>query len=429
MKVYFDTVGCRLNQAEIEQMAGQFRAAGHEILESADNADLVVVNTCSVTAAAASDSRQKVRQANAKGAKQIILSGCWATLEPELASSLPGVSQVFSNAEKMEIPRQVLHIDEGAINLEPIERVPLPGIHKRTRAFIKVQDGCDNFCTYCVTRLARGKGTSVSKENVIRSIHLAEQGGVHEVVLTGVHLGSWGQDLKEDETISDLIRYLLSNTKVERMRLSSIEPWDLTPAFFELWQNPRMCRHLHLPLQSGSLSVLQRMARHTTLLEFQAIIETARKMIPGVAITTDIMVGFPGESENEFQESLAFVKQCNFSGGHVFKYSPREGTAAAQMKGQIHGDISRQRAEQMRAALQLSEFEFVKGMAGKSLDALWERAGKNTQQGYTLHGLTDNYIKVIAQADSDRWNKLDKVLITRVEGDSLIGKIINNEII
>lgn len=423
MKVFFDTVGCRLNQAEIEHLAGHFRAAGHEVVDSPKDADLVVVNTCAVTAAAASDSRQKARQADQAGAKRILLTGCWATLEPQKAELLPGVSDVVSNLEKMDIPLRILGNATPDFDVEPLLRQPLPGAHRRTRAFIKAQDGCDNFCTFCVTRLARGKGKSVPKEVVLKDVLAAEEGHVHEVVISGVHLASWGRDASANETITDLINFLLQNSSVERIRLSSIEPWDLDEAFFELWQNPRMCRHFHLPLQSGSAGVLKRMARNTSPDVFAGLVETARKIIPGAAITTDLIVGFPGESDDEFEESLAFVRQIGFSGGHVFRFSPREGTAATRLPGRVDGMIAKERAARMYAAIKESESIFLSTALGKKVSVLWEGNGKQDKAGWTLHGLTDQFMKVEAKAAQNRWNLIDSVFIEVVKADTLVGRI------
>lgn len=425
MKVFFDTVGCRLNQAEIEHLAGQFRAAGHQIVDLAEGADLVIINSCSVTAAAASDSRQKVRQANQAGAHRIILTGCWATLEPEKAAGLPGVSEVVSNLDKMNIPVKILEPDHQDFDLEPIARKPLPGSHQRTRAFIKAQDGCDNFCTFCVTRLARGVGRSIPKVEVLNEIHLAELGGVKEIVLTGVHLGSWGKDKGEGEVITDLVEFILHHSNVERMRLSSVEPWDLDDRFFDLWQNPRLCRHLHLPLQSGSSTVLKRMARHTTTDAFSKLIEMARKKIEGIALTTDIIVGFPGETSAEFEESLEFVRQMEFSAAHIFKYSPREGTVAARMPDRVNGQIARERAEKMHLVVKASESNFLKESVGTKVKVLWEGSSTPNSHGWTLHGLNDQYIKVEAKAETNRWNKIDSVLIGIITPDGVTGKILN----
>ncbi len=415
MKVFFDTVGCRLNQAEIEQLAGEFRAAGHTIIETADGADLVVLNTCAVTAAAASDSRQKVRQAQRAGARQIVITGCLATLEPAESGALPGVSLVIPNAEKSRIPA-ILSERAELFELEPLARQPLPGARKRTRAFIKAQDGCNNFCTFCVTRVARGGAVSVPKEKVLQEVAAAVAGGTREVVLTGVHLGSWGWGMDGNASLTELITFILENTSIERLRLSSTEPWDLEDRFFALWQNARMCRHLHLPLQSGYAGVLKRMARRTTPAEFRALILKARELIPGLAVTTDIIVGFPGETEEEFRESLEFVKEIGFSGGHVFKYSARPGTAAEKLPGRIHGSVARIRGQLMRNALTESAAQYTRNHIGMELAVLWETATLQEDGSWELHGFSDNYLQVKMSSDTDRENQIDRVKIQAYDG-------------
>ncbi|MCX6054042.1 MAG: MiaB/RimO family radical SAM methylthiotransferase [Chloroflexi bacterium] len=424
MKIFFDTVGCRLNQAEIEQMAGQFLSAGHEILENAEGADVVIINSCAVTSAAAADSRQKVRQAKNAGAGRILLTGCWATLEGKKAGSLSRGVEVYSNLEKMDLPFRVMEAEGVPLQIKPIGRKSLPGLHQRTRAFIKVQDGCDNRCTFCVTRLARGNSNSLTKEQVLNSVDQAERGGVKEIVLTGVSLGSWGRDKGEGEGIADLLDFLLQRSSVERIRLSSIEPWDLDDRFFGMWQDSRLCRHLHFPLQSGSAPVLHRMLRQTTPEAFRALVTLARTSIPGVAVTTDIIVGFPGETEEEYQESLGYVQEIAFSGGHVFRYSPREGTAAARLPQRVRGEVMRERAKKMRVAIKTSEAAFIKSQIDKPLQVLWEASGVPGVENWTLHGLSDNYIKVESNALQNRWNQVDRVRIEKMAGDSLSGQIL-----
>lgn len=423
MNIFLDTVGCRLNQAEIERMAGEFRAAGHSIVGSAQEADLVIINTCAVTAAAGSDSRQKARQAFRAGAAEVLLTGCLATLEPEQSAQLPGVSRVVGNPDKFRIPAIVLQQPDD-FDAGSIARKPLPGPRKRTRAFIKAQDGCDNLCTFCVTRIARGKAVSVPKELVLRDTQAALEGGVQEVVLSGVHLGSWGSDQGNGESITDLAAYLLANTTMQRLRFSSIEPWDLDERFFALWQDSRVCRHLHLPLQSGSASVLKRMARHTTPEKFKKLVQLAREKIPGVAITTDLIVGFPGETEQEFTESLAFVNEIQFAAGHVFKYSARAGTAAARLPGRIHGSIAHERSRAMRSVLEQSAQDYCLSHIGKELPVLWESGRKLDSGEWLMHGLTDNYLEIDGLAEIDRCNKIDRVKIRKLNGDILRAEII-----
>ena len=425
MKVFFDTVGCRLNQAEIEQLATEFRSAGHTIAESAVEADLVVINSCSVTAAAASDSRQKVRQAEHAGCREIIFTGCLATLEPDESRALPGIREVVPNAQKMNIAHVFAGVPE-LYELEPLARIPLPGLRKRTRAFIKVQDGCDNLCSFYVTRIARGKGVGMARERVLRDVTAAVDGGTREVVLSGVHLGSWGRDLGGGESLLDLVEYLLKNSPIERVRLSSTEPWDLDERFFELWQDGRMCRHLHLPLQSGSASVLKRMIRRTNPEAYRHLVDKAREMIPGVAITTDIITGFPGETEDEFIESLEFVKEMNFAGGHVFRYSPREGTAAAKIPGRVNGKVAIERSRLMREAIRRSQAAFLEAQIGAEHEVLWETTEEVGSDRIKIRGLTSNYLQACAVARNNRHGKIDRVQVTGVKGLELETKIIRN---
>ena len=419
MKVYLDTIGCRLNQAEIERLASQFRSAGHTIVDSARGADLVVINTCTVTAAAASDSREKVRQAAAAGAGQIVLTGCWATLDPQNAASLPGVMRIVTNEHKDELVPAVLGLPSTNLAAASIAREPLPGIHHRMRAFIKVQDGCDNFCTFCITRIARGHGVSVTEEQVIREINAAVEGGAKEAVLSGVHLGSWGRDQSQGKCLRDLIQSILARTQIRRLRLSSLEPWDLDTTFFELWQDPRMCRHLHFPLQSGSSSVLKRMGRNTTPERYRELVEIAREKIPDLALTTDIIVGFPQESQEEFDESMAFVKAVQFAGGHVFKYSPRPGTAAARLTGRVHGKIAHERSQQMCTLLQQSAREYAAHFEGRVLEVLWESSNPQSDGSRKLSGLTGNNLRAVSTLSENRVNQLDSVHVDKVLDDHL----------
>lgn len=427
MKVFFDTVGCRLNQAEIEHMAAEFRAAGHIVVESAKGADLVIVNSCAVTAAAASDSRQKARQASRAGARQVIFTGCLATLQPE-DEQIEGVSSTIPNSIKMTIPSLILGNIE-LYELEPLARQPLPGARKRTRAFIKVQDGCDNLCTFCVTRLARGKSTSVPEETILRDVLSAEAGGTHEAVLTGVNLGAWGRDLEPGQKLFDLVRYLLDNSRIERIRFSSLEPWDLDEEFFKLWKDERVCRHLHLPLQSGSLRVLRRMARKISPQAYKELVFQARSLIPDLALTTDIIVGFPGETEEEFAESLEFVREIGFSDGHVFRFSSREGTAAAKMPMKVDGRTASLRSKLMRQVLSETAATYVAGFIGRELTVLWETSRKISVDQWRLKGLTDNYLQVTALSSTNRSNMLDRVLLTSAgQGSVLEGNIINDSL-
>lgn len=424
MKVFVDTIGCRLNQSEIEKIAGQFRTAGHQIIDTPAEADLVVVNTCAVTAAAASDSRQKIRQAARAGAQEIVVTGCWSTLDAKNALLLPGVSRVIPNSEKETLVSQILGVSPQDFDLEPLAREPLPGVHLRTRAFIKVQDGCNNHCTFCVTRIARGAGVSQKLEDVLADIHSAVEGGAKEVVLSGVHLGSWGQDWENGTHLKDLIRTILNETDIERLRLSSLEPWDLDKEFFKLWENPRMCRHLHLPLQSGCAATLKRMVRNTTPQEFERLVGLARSIAPDMGITTDIIVGFPGETSEEFAESLDFIQKMAFSGGHVFTYSARPGTPAVKLNNLIRTSIGRERNHLVQSVLTQSALQYQRQFVGQTVPVLWESTTDLGPDGWRIHGLTGTYIKVDSYSKTQLWNQISQVKLLEKSENGLTGLII-----
>jgi threonylcarbamoyladenosine tRNA methylthiotransferase MtaB len=424
MKIFLDSVGCRLNQSEIEKFAAQFRAAGHSVVDSAAEADMVVVNTCTVTTEAASDSRQKIRQASRAGAAEIAVTGCWSTLDANAAAALPGVKWVVPNGDKKKLVSTLLQQPVEEMDLEPIARQPLPGIHRRTRAFIKAQDGCDNHCTFCITRIARGSGRSQSEDEVLADIRSALAGGTQEVVLTGVHLGSWGQDFDPRLRLKDLVQAILEKTVPRRVRLSSLEPWDLSEDFFALWQDGRMCRHLHLPLQSGCAATLRRMARKVTPDSFSTLVRLARQASPSMAITTDIIVGFPGETEAEFTESLDFVRRMGFAGGHVFCFSPRPGTPAALFPNPVQVKVAKERSSVMRHVLADSAQSFKEQFIGQRLAVLWEGASAFTDQGWLMEGLTDNYLRVTAWSKRNCWNELSQVEIKEEREGALFGKIV-----
>lgn len=402
-------------------MARQFRAAGHEIVASAEHADMAVVNTCAVTTQAASDSRGKLRTIGRAGVKEIIATGCWTTLQPKEAAAIPNVSHVITNEKKDTLVLQTLNLESSPFDLEPIDRMPIPGLHRRTRAFIKVQDGCDNKCTFCVTTLARGESRSRPLADVIRDVNSALVGDSKEIVLTGVHLGSWGQDF--DHHLRELVRAILRETDVQRLRLSSLEPWDLDADFFSLWTDKRLMPHLHLPLQSGSGSTLKRMARKTTPNSFRELVHAARAVMPDAAVTTDVITGFPGETEDEFSETLDFVREMEFSGGHVFSYSPRPGTGAAKMKGQVKPEVRKKRNRILQDVIEESAISYRARFLGQTMSVLWESATEYGEYGWRMEGWTGNYLRVSAIAPSPRWNEVDFVFLENVVGEKVTGSI------
>ncbi|HNB53243.1 MAG TPA: MiaB/RimO family radical SAM methylthiotransferase, partial [Anaerolineales bacterium] len=337
---------------------------------------------------------------------------------------LPGVSRVVVNSEKDRLVPDQLNIPLETFDLEPVDREPLPGMRLRTRAFIKVQDGCDNRCTFCVTTLVRGEGHSRPVEEVLADVHAAVRGGVQEIVLTGVHLGSWGQDFADPAHLKSLIQTILRRTDVARVRLSSLEPWDLDADFFSLWADePRLCRHLHLPLQSGCDTTLRRMARKTTQASFRKLVAAARAVCPDIAITTDLIAGFPGETDAEFAQTLAFVDEMAFAGGHVFTYSPRPGTAAARMPDQVHPSVRRERNARLRETIEKSASRYRAQFLHASLPVLWENATALGPEGWQLSGLTDNYVRVHAIAPQNLWNQITDVKLLAIEDGAFAGAL------
>ena len=425
MKVFFDIVGCRLNQSEAENLANSFRALGHQIVGDAAQADIAIINTCAVTTKAAADSRKKLRRASRLGAKQVIATGCWATLYPKRALKLEGVTKVYPNLKKDEIVADILHISPDLISSEDLIRVPLPGERARTRAFIKVQEGCNHHCTYCLTRVARGKSQSRSINEIRRDIHSAVVGGAKEIVLTGVQLGSWGRDFDKSLRLKDLLINVLNLDGFDRLRLSSIEPWDFDENMINLWQDNRLCRHLHIPLQSGDDRILKAMARPITNDSYRALIENIRSSIPNIAITTDVIVGFPGETEDAFSNTKLLIQSLAFAGGHVFTFSPRPGTVANEMPNQIDSFIAKARNAELRKMFTKSGFDFRDHFIDEQLPVLWESATRESKDIWQLSGLTDNYIRVFSTAKANLWNTITPVLLEdhHPKGKGLMGVI------
>ena len=422
MKVYLDSIGCRLNQAEIEKFASQFHALGHQIVASPAQAELAIINTCTVTTEAASDSRQKIRQAGKAGCPRIIPVGCLSTLEKESLENLQGVEMVISNDDK----DQLLSLALGQFPSEDHfhYREPVQGSRKRIRAFIKAQDGCDQHCTYCVTRFARGKSRSVQVEEVTADIRAAENAGAQEAVLSGVQLGGWGRDLSPPKSIVDLVTSVLAQTSIPRLRLSSIEPWGLPETFYSLWENPRLCQQLHLPLQSGSVATLKHMGRENTPDSYREIVAKIRRFVPEIAVTTDIIVGFPGETGDEFLESVQFVEAMGFAGGHVFSYSGRTGTPSELLPDKVDPKVKKERSQKMRDVLERAKNTYQRDSLGKTVNVLWERSEKVNGEFWNLSGWSGNYLRVMARSPKNLENEISRVELVRCEPNGVYGIIV-----
>jgi threonylcarbamoyladenosine tRNA methylthiotransferase MtaB len=440
MRIRLEALGCRLNISEMEALGRDFVRAGHVIVGEGQAADLYVINTCTVTHVADRKSRQAIRRlAAVQPGACLVVTGCYAQVAAEIVRALPGVDLVVGNEDKGRIPEIVREkLAEWVKPSEVLETSEVspeggfpgpahPATH--TRAFLKVQDGCDNRCTFCVITLARGRSRSRPIPEVLSEVQALLEAGYREVVLTGVHLGSYGRDLSWCGVagLAALVRSILEQTAVERLRLSSLEPWDL-PAlgsdFFGLWADGRLCRHLHLPLQSGCDATLRRMGRGITTAEFAALAESARRAIPGLSLTTDIIVGFPGETEKEFRRSLRFVEEMRFSRLHVFPYSPRPGTAAARFPDRPPPDVARERGEAMRRVGELSGRLFCQQFIGQAMEVLWESA---TGSPPRWQGLTDNYIRVVAESASHLRNTITRTMLTGLANGGVCGEILGRD--
>ncbi len=414
MKVHLRTLGCRLNQAEIDALGRGFLARGHELTQDPAQAKRIVVNTCTVTQAAGADSRSLLRElARQAPAAEITVTGCHAQLAPHELSVLPNVRHVVGNLEK----EQIVDLLDGPAPDGSSPALPAPGM--RTRAFVKVQDGCDHACTFCVTTLARGPGRSRSLAQVLAEIRELHAQGYQEAVLSGVQLGSYGRDLGLEQGLHTLLRAVLADTDIPRLRLSSLEPWELTPDFFDLWQDARLCRHLHLPLQSGCDATLRRMRRRCNRRDFRVLLAAIRARVPQMSITTDVMVGFPGESEAEFAASQEFIEEQDFAGLHVFRYSRRPGTPAARMRQQVSEETKKRRSAILRGLGVTLERRHAAGLEGLTLEVLWEQVAGATPEGFINVGYTDTWMRVRAVHPRALANRIVPARLGRYE-DGLV---------
>lgn len=402
MQIHLKTLGCRLNEAELETWAQAFQAQGHSITRQLDDAQMVVINSCAVTQDAVKKSKQLIRRIHRDNPQaKLVVSGCYATLNETEAAQLMGVDLIVGNKDKNQLVEKALtelNLDSmPAMSTEPGE-VSLFS-RGRQRAFVKVQDGCRYRCTFCIVTVARGEEHSRAIDDVIDEINSLHSQGINEAIITGVHLGGYGSDINSH--LVELIETILEKTQIPRLRLGSLEPWELPPGFFELFKNPRLMPHLHLPLQSGSDSVLRRMARRCKTEEFAEMVQQARALIPNFNITTDIIVGFPGETEQEWQESVDYIQKLGFGHIHIFSYSPREGTKAAGLPDQISPDVKKQRSKQLHELAETLKQDFVAENLSSLANVLWEGQTEMLDNGKIRYfGYTPNYLRVACDVDS-----------------------------
>ncbi|MGA7978738.1 MAG: tRNA (N(6)-L-threonylcarbamoyladenosine(37)-C(2))-methylthiotransferase MtaB [Chromatiaceae bacterium] len=421
MRVHLQALGCRLNEAELESWARQFHERGFRIAASGESADLIVVNTCAVTSEAVRKSRKLLRRTQRENPRaKLVVSGCFASMESESLARDAGIDLVVQNIDKdrlVEIATRDLGIDQMPLIAMDADTNPLFA-RGRQRAFVKVQDGCRYRCTFCVVTLARGEERSRPLAQIVDDVNRLVSEGVQEVVLTGVHLGGYESDAQAG--LGELIRTVLADSDVPRLRLGSLEPWDLPQDIWELFRNERFMPHLHLPMQSGSDSVLRRMARRCKTVDFARLAEEARGDVPDLNITTDIIVGFPGETEAEWEETIEFVESVGFGRLHIFAYSPRAGTRAATLPNQVSAELKRTRSRQLHDLGRRLERGVLERFVNRRVPVLVEGRYRAERDG-DWFGYTPNYLPVRIERipEGDPVNRIVHVHLNAVHEDGM----------
>lgn len=427
MNIFLKALGCRLNEAELEQWARDFQDKGHAIVEDSEDADIIVLNSCAVTKDAGKKSRQLLNRLYRQNPEaKLVITGCYASIEKDQVAEMMGVDLIVDNSQKDKLPKLVM--EAFAIKTMPLVAME-PGestmfLRGRHRAFIKVQDGCRYRCTYCIVTIARGEERSRTLEAISQEVNLHYSQGIQEVVLTGVHVGGYGSDL--GLSLYDLVMHLLKETDIPRIRFASVEPWDLPEHFFSLFENSRVMPHMHLPIQSGVDSVLRRMSRRCKTAEFKALVEHARDVDPRFNITTDLITGFPGETEDEWRQTVEFVESVGFGHMHVFSFSPREGTKAATLGNPVPKALKKERTQEMIALAEKMKTQFYQEQMADHSSVLWERA-KQDEQGNTLYqGYTHNYLKVQTQSEKSLENTIRETHLSSYDKEKqlMVGHVV-----
>ena len=416
MRVCLTNLGCKLNQAELDHLGREFLAAGHQLVGSLVEADLHVLNTCTVTHVAARDSRKLARRGKRLNpALRTVLTGCYVDSDPEAAAQLAGVDLVVPNRNK---ERLLARIQEefpeeacapGIAGPLPIPFVPLE--FGNSRALIKIEDGCNMRCSFCIIPVTRGPQRSRPGSEIVSEVQELARCGYQEVVITGVQISSYRW---QDQGLFELTRSLLEQTEILRLRLTSIAPWQFDSKLLSLFDSQRLCRHVHLSLQSGCAATLRRMRRPYQPEDYASLVDRLRKEVPSIAITTDVIVGFPGESDAEFEASLQFTDAMRFARVHAFPYSPRPATEAANLPSQVPFQIKRERMQRMLATARESQRRFENEHVNTTAEVLWE-----FQRAGTWHGTTDNYLRVVFDSEDDLSQSITPVQLTKPNGFGL----------
>ncbi|MBU8581599.1 MULTISPECIES: tRNA (N(6)-L-threonylcarbamoyladenosine(37)-C(2))-methylthiotransferase MtaB [Bacillus] len=422
--VAFHTLGCKVNHYETEAIWQLFKEASYERKEFESSADVYVINTCTVTNTGDKKSRQVIRRAIRQNPDAVIcVTGCYAQTSPAEIMAIPGVDIVVGTQDREKMlgyiqqyqeERQPINGVSNIMKARVFEELDVPAFTDRTRASLKIQEGCNNFCTFCIIPWARGLLRSRDPEEVIRQAQQLVDAGYKEIVLTGIHTGGYGEDMK-DYNFAQLLKELDSRVKgLKRIRISSIEASQITDEVIEvLDRSDKIVRHLHIPLQSGSNSVLKRMRRKYTMEFFADRLTKLKKALPGLAVTSDVIVGFPGETEEEFMETYNFIKEHKFSELHVFPYSKRTGTPAARMDGQVDENVKNERVHKLIALSDQLAKEYASDYEGDVLEIIPEEPFTETGEDNLLVGYTDNYMKVVFEGSEDLIGQLVKVKILK----------------
>lgn len=433
-KVAFYTLGCKVNQYETDAMLEMFKKDGYEQVDSEDFADVYVINTCTVTHMSDRKSRQYIRRMKKKNPESIIaVVGCYSQVSPEEILEIEEVNLVMGTNERRQIVDEIKKLQSNNVKkvstvddimkVRAFEEIEISQTNGKTRAFMKIQDGCDRFCTYCIIPYARGgKIRSRDLESIVTEATNLAKKGYKEIVLTGIHVASYGKDIKdEDINLLTVIKKINKIDEIKRIRLSSVEPILFTKEFIEeVKKMPKLCPHYHLSLQSGCDETLKRMNRRYTTKEYKEIVNMIRDNIKDVAITTDVIVGFPGETNQEFENTYEYLKDLGLTQMHIFKYSPRKGTPASEMENQIDPQVKQLRSDRLLNLDRENFRNFANKYLEKEVEVLFEKGIDDT----TYEGLTPNYIRVVVKSNNDIQGKILKTKIIKINDDYTEGVLI-----
>jgi threonylcarbamoyladenosine tRNA methylthiotransferase MtaB len=435
MKIAFHTMGCKVNQFDTAVMEERARGADHTLVPFDKAADVYVINSCSVTENSDHEARRLVRQLKRRSPEsRIVMTGCYAQTHPEELVHIKGIDFVIGNDRKRDLVDYLGGCEkgstdgpriEGGFSRHPLDQPLIREFSGHTRFFLKIQDGCDFDCSFCLIPRARGPGRSLPLERAIEQVALLAEAGCQEVVLTGVNLGTYGRDFKPKQGLSELLRLLMDRTSVPRIRLSSLEPKTITPELLEIMQSsPRICRHFHIPLQSGDNDTLRKMNRHYSRGDYRRLILSLAERFPGAGIGTDVMVGFPGETEDEYQMTHALLDELPMSYFHVFPFSPRPLTPAAGMNSPVSESEKKERADELRRLSAEKNRRFARIHIGTDLPVLIEK--EREQVTGLLKALSDNYIKILLPGPDHLKNRISPVRITDVNAERVLARLESN---